>query len=108
MNQPAGHVEAKTEKRQNWKYDEKGPQQRDLVLSSKDPRKVAENDRRRELIYLEATGASDFPHSRQYVFVREVINPQKGHIRCAAKLRAGGVSDAKKFDTNAVMDARRL
>jgi hypothetical protein len=53
-------------------------------------------------------GASDFPHSRQDFLDRDVINPQKGHILCDAKPGAVGVMDANSFDTEAVIDARRL
>jgi hypothetical protein len=34
VNQPASHVEAKTEKPQNQKHNENCPEQIDLVLSS--------------------------------------------------------------------------
>jgi hypothetical protein len=37
------------------------------------------------VVYL-VVGASDFPHSRQEVFARGVINPQNGHILCNAKV----------------------
>jgi len=53
-------------------------------------------------------GASDFPHSRQEVLDREVINPQKGHILCDAKPRAFGVSGANSVETEAEMEASRL
>jgi len=53
-------------------------------------------------------GASDFPHSRQEVLDRGVINPQNGHILCDAKPGALGVSDANCFETDAVMEASRL
>jgi len=45
--------------------------------------RVAENKHPRKLIYLVA-GASDFPHSRQDLLDRGVINPQNGHILCDA------------------------
>ncbi len=35
-------------------------------------------------LYLVVAGARDFPHSRQDVFDRGVINPQNGHILCDA------------------------
>ena len=61
------------------------------------------------LIYLVVpVGASDFPHSRQDVFDRDVINPQNGHILCDAKPRAGGVSEANSFETDAAIVASRL
>jgi hypothetical protein len=53
-------------------------------------------------------GASDLPHSRHEVLDRDVINPQKGHIRCDAKPGAAGVIDANSFKTVAVMEATRL
>jgi hypothetical protein len=53
-------------------------------------------------------GASDFPHSRQEFLDRDVINPQNGHILWDAKPGALGVSDANSFETEAVMEARRL
>ena len=53
-------------------------------------------------------GASDFPHSRQEFLDRDVINPQNGHILCDAKPGAVGVIDANSFETEAVMEARRL
>jgi len=53
-------------------------------------------------------GASDFPHSRQEFLDRDVISPQKGHIRCDAKPGAAGVIDANSFETVAVMEATRL
>lgn len=53
-------------------------------------------------------GASDLPHSRHEVLDREVINPQKGHIRCDAKPGAAGVIDANSCETEAVIEARRL
>jgi len=67
-----------------------------------------ENERPGKLIYLVVAGASDFPHSRQDVFDRDVINPQNGHILCDAKPRAGGVSDANSFETDAAIGASRL
>jgi hypothetical protein len=60
-----------------------------------------------QLIYLVA-GASDFPHSRQEVLDRGVINPQKGHILCDANPRTGGVIDAKSFETDPLTLANRL
>jgi len=53
-------------------------------------------------------GASDFPHSKQEFLDRDVINPQKGHIRCDAKPGGAGVIDANSFETVAVMEATRL
>jgi hypothetical protein len=53
-------------------------------------------------------GASDFPHSRQEFLDRDVISPQKGHIRCDAKPGAVGAINANSFETEAVMAARRL
>ena len=53
-------------------------------------------------------GASDLPHSRHELFDRDVINPQKGHIRCDAKPGAVGVIDADIFETVAMMEAQRL
>jgi|SRR5271154_1926633 len=58
--------------------------------------------------YLGPTGASDFPHSRQDDLEREVINPQNGHIRCAAKPRTGGASEVNRFETEALIWAIRL
>jgi hypothetical protein len=52
-------------------------------------------------------GASDFPHSRQEFLDRDVINPQNGHILCDAKPGAIGVSDASRFETEALVEARR-
>jgi hypothetical protein len=46
---------------------------------------VAKKCAPRQLVYL-VVGASDFPHSRQEVFARGVINPQNGHILCNAKV----------------------
>ncbi|MFY9905754.1 MAG: hypothetical protein WBD45_24865 [Terriglobales bacterium] len=48
------------------------------------------------------------PHSRQEVFERGVINPQNGHILCDAKPRTGGVTTAKNFATDALVEAIRL
>ena len=58
-------------------------------------------------LYLGVAGASDFPHSRQHVFERGVINPQNGHILCDAKPGAGGVRDANRLATDAVIEASR-
>jgi hypothetical protein len=58
--------------------------------------------------YLGVAGASDFPHSRQDVFDRDVISPQNGHILCDAKPRTGGVTDANSFETDALIRLRRL
>src|SRR5437667_12909005 len=49
-----------------------------------------------------------FPHSKQDVLAREVINPQNGHILCDRNSRAGGLSVANSFPNNAVLKARRL
>ena len=45
---------------------------------------VPENECPGKLIYLVVAGTSDFPHSRQDDFDRDVINPQNGHILCDA------------------------
>jgi len=60
---------------------------------------VPRNAQTREVAYV-ATGASDFPHSRQEVCARGVINPQNGHILCDAKPRTGGATDANSFETD--------
>jgi hypothetical protein len=98
VNQSAPHVEAKTKKPQNQQHNEDCPKHVDLLRSF---------ERTRKLIYLVA-GASDFPHSRQELFDRDVINPQNGHILCDAKPRTGGVSDANSFETDAMIVASRL
>jgi hypothetical protein len=59
-------------------------------------------------LYFGVAGARDFPHSRQDVFDREVMRPQKGHILCDAKPRAVGVTDANSFETDALIRASRL
>jgi hypothetical protein len=80
VNQTAGHVEAKTEKPQNHKHNENCPQHFDLLLILCAQLNVREDSPK--LAY--PAGASDFPHSRQDVLVREVIKPQNGHILCDA------------------------
>ncbi len=42
--------------------------------------------------YANCIAGSGFPHSTQNAFEREVINPQKGHIRCERKPVGGRVS----------------
>ena len=59
-------------------------------------------------LYLVPTGANDFPHSRQDVLDRGVINPQNGHILADGKLRTGGASEANILETDPVMRASRL
>jgi hypothetical protein len=59
------------------------------------------------LPYGVVAGASDFPHSRQEDFERDVINPQNGHILCAAKPRTGGASEPNRFDTDTLNEAQR-
>jgi hypothetical protein len=71
-------------------------------------RQASTPDRSRSCYLVVPVGASDFPHSRQDVLDRDVINPQNGHILCDAKPRAGGVSDANSFETDAVILASRL
>jgi hypothetical protein len=63
---------------------------------------------RKLIYYLVVAGASDFPHSRQDGWDRDVISPQNGHILCGAKPRSGGVSDADSFEMDAWMAASRL
>jgi len=63
---------------------------------------------RKLIYYLVVAGASDFPHSRQDGWDRDVISPQNGHILCEAKPRSGGVSDADIFEMDARMAASRL
>ncbi len=103
MNQTTGHVKAETKKPQNQKLDEICP----MLLISVAHLIVSNDVRPRKLIYLVA-GASDFPHSRQEVFDRGVIKPQKGHILCDAKPRAGGASDANSFETDPLTLANHL
>jgi hypothetical protein len=104
VNQAAGYVEAETKKPQNQKHNENCPKHVDLLRSFDRPR-----ERPRKLIYhVPPVGASDFPHSRQEVLERDVINPQNGHILCDAKTQAGGVTDANSLETDAVIVASRL
>jgi hypothetical protein len=63
--------------------------------------------RARQLLYFVA-GANTFPHSRQQVFVRGVINPQNGHILCDAKPRFDGADDANSFEMDALNATSRL
>jgi hypothetical protein len=105
VNQTAGYVQAETKKPQNQKHNENCPKHIVLLRAFERP----ENKRPRKLIYyLVVAGASDFPHSRQDVLDRDVINPQNGHILCEAKPRAGGVIDADSLETDALMEASRL
>jgi hypothetical protein len=53
-------------------------------------------------------GASVFPHSRQEVLKRGVINPQNGHILDDAKPRPDGLRDDHAFETEALKVATRL
>src|SRR6266852_4454754 len=69
---------------------------------------VAETSSILSCLSFHRAGASDFPHSRQELLDRGVINPQKGHILCEAKPGAAGVIDANSFETEAVMEASRL
>jgi hypothetical protein len=76
VNQTAGYVEAETKKPQNQKHNENCPKHVDLLRSFERPRKL--------ISHVPPVGASDFPHSRQTVLERDVINPQNGHILCDA------------------------
>src|SRR6185437_10732152 len=57
---------------------------------------------------LTQAGLSDLPHSKQQVLVRDVINPQNGHILCEWTSSARGLIIARSFPNQSIRKAIRL